>query len=98
MSILKVDEWKGVQNWYIADVKTWTGWRGMAKVLGCDSLGQFIGCLRNKYHAQIDSYNPNNDLLLFSFVEYKNAHQLKLDVNRIARKQNFQVEKWQTSF
>ena len=39
-------------------------------------------------------YISEKDLLLFSFPKYKDAHQLKLDVNRIARKQNIQVEKW----
>ena len=93
--LLKVDEWDSVSGrWYVADVKTWTGWRTMARTFGISDVEQFIELLKEKYNAEIMSYNPNNDLLLFSFNKYKNAHQLKLDVNRIARKQNIQVEKW----
>jgi len=96
--VLKVDEWQGAINWYIADVKTWTGWRAMAKVLGTESLEDFISLLEKKYKADRIRYFEDKDFLMFDFKDYKNAHQLKLDVNRIARRQNFQVEKWQRSF
>lgn len=93
--ILKVDEWDGAGGrWYVSDVKTWTGWRAMARTFGISDVEQFIELLEGKYNAKIIDYNPNNDLLIFSFNKYKDAHQLKLDVNRIARKQNIQVEKW----
>ena len=98
MELLKVDEWEGAGGWYVADVKTWTGWQGMAKVFGINTIDQFIELLTGKYNAEAAVYNPHNDLLLFRFKKYKDAHQLKLDVNRIARKQNIQVEKWQRSF
>lgn len=92
--VLKVDEWQGGRDWYVADVKTWTGWHAMARTFGISSVEQFIELLRGKYNAEIMGYNSEKDLLLFSFPKYKDAHQLKLDVNRIARKQNIQVEKW----
>ena len=92
--ILKVDEWQGGCDWYVADVKTWTGWHAMARTFGISSVEQFIELLRGKYNAEIMGYISEKDLLLFSFPKYKDAHQLKLDVNRIARKQNIQVEKW----
>ena len=92
--VLKVDEWQGGCDWYVADVKTWTGWHAMARTFGISDVEQFIELLRGKYNAEFVHYNRRNDLLLFSFREYKDAHQLKLDVNRIARKQNIQVEKW----
>ena len=98
MQLLKVDEWEGAREWYVADVKTWTGWRGMAKVLGANSLERFIEILKGKYNAEFIKYNSEKDFLMFSFRNYKNAHQLKLDVNRIAKKQNFTVEKWQREF
>ena len=92
--ILKVDEWQGGCDWYVADVKTFTGWRAMARTFGITDVEQFKELLKGKYNAEFVHYNRRNDLLLFSFKEYKDAHQLKLDVNRIARKQNIQVEKW----
>lgn len=98
--LLKVEEWESVHNWYVADVKTWTGWHGIAKVLGAKDIEEFIEILKGKYKVDYCRYNPSNDLLIFYFYSnnYKNAHQLKLDVNRIARKQNIQVEKWQKDF
>ena len=96
--ILKVDEWEDHSGWRVADVKTWTGWQGMAKVFGTQDLKTFVEILTGKYNARIHSYSHLTDLLNFSFEKYKDAHQLKLDINRIARKQNIQVEKWQRSF
>ena len=95
MTVLKVDEWQSADgSWRIADTKTWTGWQGMARVFGINTIEQFIELLTGKYNAEIEDYFPRTDLLLFKFEKYKDAHQLKLDVNRIARKQNVQVEKW----
>ena len=96
--VLKVDEWQGAASWYVADVKTWTGWQAMAKVLGSHSLENFIHLLETKYKIEHIKYVEDKDLLIFSSPNYKDIHQLKLDVNRIAKKQNFQVEKWQKEF
>ena len=97
MQLLKVDEWQSATGkWYIADVKTWTGWAAMAEVLDQKTLEDFKSFLVTKYKATIDKfteYTNGSSLLIFSFDNYKNAHQLKLDVNRIARKKNFLVEK-----
>ena len=96
MQLLKVDEWQSPSGeWYVSDVKTWTNWRAMAEVLDKD-FEDFVQLLTSKYKATIlgfIEYKDKDSLLLFSFQEYKNAHQLKLDVNRIARKKNFLVEK-----
>lgn len=92
--LLKVEEWESAHRWHVADVKTFTGWRAMARTFGITDVEQFKELLKGKYNAEFVHYNRRNDLLLFSFREYKDAHQLKLDVNRIARKQNIQVEKW----
>ena len=96
MQLLKVDEWQSPSGeWYVSDVKTWTNWRAMAEVLDKDFEG-FVQLLTSKYKATIlgfIEYNDKDSLLLFSFQDYRNAHQLKLDVNRIARKKNFLVEK-----
>jgi len=95
IQILKVDEWESnPHRWYVADVKTFTGWRAIARTFGITELKQFKEMLVGKYHATIESYNPFTDFLLFTFDNYANAHKFKLDVNRIARKQNIQVEKW----
>ena len=95
-TILKVDEWKGGSTlWYVADVHTWTGWREIADVFGIDDLENFKNYLVKKYDAIIDGYYPNRDFLMFHWTNnnYKKAHQFKLDVNRIARKKNYLVER-----
>ena len=98
--ILKVDEWKGASDfWYVADVHTWTGWRECADVLGAETLEDYIAILKNKYKAivygtiGVKDNEPANVLFNWSFEDYKNAHQFKLDVNRIARKKNYMVER-----
>lgn len=98
--ILKVDEWKGASGyWYVADVHTWTGWRECADVLGAETLEDYIAILENKYKAivygtiGVKDNEPANVLFSWSFEDYKNAHQFKLDVNRIARKKNYMVER-----
>ena len=95
MTLLKVDEWKGgSRNWYVADVHTWTNWRACAEVL-CDEaiIDEFIHFIESKYHAIIDLYDSDKDFLMFHWSndDYKNAHQFRLDVNRIARKKNYLV-------
>ena len=97
--ILKVDEWKGGSgNWYVADVHTWTGWRECADVLGAESLEEYIDILEKKYKATvygtigIKDSKPANVMFSWAQNEYKNAHQFKLDVNRIARKKKYMVE------
>lgn len=96
MQLLRVDEWQSpTKQWYVADIKTWTGWRAIAEVFDTDLEG-LKQLLVNKYGATIDrfvEYADKESLLIFAFDEYKGAHQLKLDINRIARKKNFMVEK-----
>lgn len=97
-TVLKVDEWKGASGfWYVADVHTWTGWRECADVLGAESLEDYKNILKNKYKATIhcDLYRNGevfNVMFNWPQAEYKNAHQFKLDVNRIARKKGYMVE------
>lgn len=97
MQLLKFDEWQsGSGNWYVADVHTWTGWRAAAKVFNVEEeVNHFIDFLIKKYNPIIRSYDEEKDFLYFYWpsTDYKNAHQFKLDVNRIARKKNFLVEK-----
>lgn len=94
--LLRVDEWQSpTKDWYVADIKTWTNWRAMAEVLDTDLEG-FKQLLVDKYGATIGrfiEYGDKDSLLIFSFAKYKGAHQLKLDINRIARKKQFMVEK-----
>lgn len=97
--ILKVDEWQGASKyWYVADVHTWTGWRECADVLGAESLEEYMDILKNKYHAEIfgtlglENGEPVNIMFSWPSTDYKNAHQFKLDVNRIARKKKYMVE------
>lgn len=96
--ILKVDEWKGASGfWYVADVHTWTGWRECADVLGAESLEDYMNILKNKYKATVygtiglKDYEPANVMFNWPESDYKNAHQFKLDVNRIARKKGYMV-------
>ena len=96
--ILKVDEWKGASDyWYVADVHTWTGWRECADVLGADTLEDYIHLLETKYKATVygtigvRDEGPANVMFNWPQSEYKNAHQFKLDINRIARKKNYLV-------
>lgn len=98
--LLKVDEWQsGSGRWYVADVHTWTGWRECADVLGAETLEDYIELLKVKYNATIygtigvRDEEPANVLFNWSKDDYKNAHQFKLDVNRIARKRNYLVER-----
>ena len=97
-TILKVDEWQGgSRNWYVADVHTWTGWKECADVLGAGSLEEYIEILEKKYKATVHGTigvkdnEPANVMFSWALNEYKNAHQFKLDVNRIARKKKYEV-------
>lgn len=98
-TILKVDEWQSAsKRWYVADVHTWTGWRECADVLGAESLEAYIDLLKTKYKATIHGIigvkdnEPANVMFNWAPTEYANAHQFKLDVNRIARKKGYMVE------
>lgn len=96
--VLKVDEWKGASGfWYVADVHTWTGWRECADILDAETLDDYIDILKTKYKATVHGTigvvgeEPANVLLNWAYKDYKNAHQFKLDVNRIARKKKYMV-------
>ena len=92
--ILKVDEWQSAsKHWFVADVHTWTGWREMADVLDAETQEDFINLIRNKYNAIIEIVRPEFISFWWSASNYKDAHQFKLDVNRIARKKNYMVER-----
>jgi len=98
--VLKVDEWQSPSGrWYVADVHTWTGWRECANILGAETLVDYIDILYNKYNATISgtigvkNEEPANVLFSWPAEEYRYAHQFKLDVNRIARKKNYMVER-----
>lgn len=92
--ILKVDEWQSASKyWLVADVHTWTGWREMADVLGAETQEDFIDLICNRYNAIIEIVHSDFILFWWSESNYKNAHQFKLDVNRIARKKNYMVER-----
>ena len=97
-TVLKVDEWQSASKyWYVADVHTWTGWRECADVLGADTLEDYIDSLEIKYKATVHGTigvrgeEPANVLFNWPSTDYKNAHQFKLDVNRIARKKNYLI-------
>lgn len=97
-TILKVDEWQSAsKRWYVADVHTWTGWRECADVLGAESLEAYIDLLITKYQAtihgtiEVRNEEPANVMFSWSRDKYDNAHQFKLDVNRIARNKGYMV-------
>ena len=98
MGVLKVDVCQSAsKRGYVADVHTWTGWRECADVLGAGSLEEYIDILEKKYKATIygtigvKDNEPANVMFSWAPNEYKNAHQFKLDVNRIARKKKYEV-------
>ena len=96
MQLLKFDEWQsGSGSWYVADVHTWTGWRAAAKVFNVEDVDSFITYLTINYDATVEYYDEAKDFLYFYWNKdnYKKAHKFKLDVNRIARKKDLQVEK-----
>ena len=97
--ILKLTEWQDpTKYWHVADVHTWTGWRECADVLGAESFEDYLNILIVRYKAnvrKIVEYDDKQTLIIFNWApeNYKNAHQFKLDVNRIARKKNYLVER-----
>ena len=97
--ILKVDEWQSpTGHWYVADVHTWTSWMESADILGVDNIDDYIDILTNKYQAtiiDICEYEDKPTLIIFKWdkTQYRFAHQYKLDINRIARKKNYLVER-----
>ena len=96
--LLKLEEWQSASgNWYVADVHTFTDWRAIADVFGVnsDEPWDLIPFLEQKYNAVVVKYNEEKDYLLFYWLkdDYKDAHQFKLDVNRVARKKNYLVER-----
>lgn len=98
MAVLKVEEWKGASGlWYVADTHTWTGWRACAEILDVDTYEDYIEVLQTKYHANVrgglgwDGREYKNVMFSWPNSGYKNAHQFKLDINRIARKKNYLV-------
>ncbi len=98
MAILKVDEWQDpTHKWHVADVHTWATWRHIADVLDLKTIEDYVHCLTNKYNAtnvKVIKYDEENSLVLANWAHdaYKHAHQFKLDVNRIARKKQYEVK------
>ena len=99
-TVLKVDEWKSASGcWYVADVHTWTGWRQCADIFDVYTVEDYIELLQTKYNAivfgviGVKDEEPANVLFSWPSTDYKHAHQFKLDVNRIARKKNYLVER-----
>lgn len=93
----KASEWKSASDrWYVADTSNLgndsAAWWIPARIFDL-SLEDYILMLKDKYHATIDGWYPESNngksLLVFSFKEYKDAHQYLLDVNRIARNKNW---------
>ena len=96
--VLVVEEWKGgSRRWYVADTHTWTNWRACADIFDVDTIEDYIDILENKYHAVIHKILKDADEeplnVIFSWPQdnYRDAHQFKLDVNRIARKKSYLV-------
>lgn len=95
----KTTEWESpTGKWYVADTSDLAhdsaAWWIPARILGI-SLEEFVNLLINEYHATIDGWYPNSNkgksLLLFSWKEYKYAHQYLLMINRVARNKNWTI-------
>ena len=95
--LLKVDEWQSpTGHWYVADVHTWASWKNIAELFDATSIEEYTSILKDRYQAEvvdICKYIDKPDLVIFKWPkkDYRFAHQFKLDVNRIARKKNYQL-------
>jgi hypothetical protein len=91
--LLKYQEWAGSSGqWYCNDVTDLTGlsakWWAPARILNI-SLTDFVLLLKKEYHANIVKYNPETDVLIYSWDEQQDAHKFVLFINRMARQANF---------
>lgn len=93
--LLKVSEWKGICSWYVADVHSHCGWRGIANMMNMD-CEQFKNWIKKDYHASVAETEGKPDSFIYYWDEknYQLAHKFLLDVNRTARHKDFQVERW----
>lgn len=94
--LLKVSEWRGICSWYVADVHSHCGWKGIAQMMNMNGE-QFKNWLKKEYHACITESDKKPDSFIYYWdpKDYLMAHKFLLDVNRTARKKNWQVEKWE---
>ena len=97
--LFKCSEWESASGkWYVADTSDLANdsaaWWIPARMLNL-SLVDYINMLIKKYHAIIDGWYPESNkgksLLIFSFDNYKDAHQYLLDMNRISRQKNWTI-------
>lgn len=95
--LYKATEWIIGTKWYVADTSDLANdsaaWWIPARILGL-SLEDYILILINEYHAEIKWFPDSNNgksLLVFSFVNYSDAHKYLLYINRIARNKNWSI-------
>lgn len=93
MHVYKASEWQTASGrWHVADTQDLAHnsavWWIPPQIFGL-TYEDYIQMLVQKYHAAHFSYN--NNVLLFAWDSYKDAHQYLLDINRIARQKNFKI-------
>ena len=91
--LYKVSEWQGTSGkWYCNDVADLAGpsakWYTPARMLGI-SLCDYVLLLKNEFKVSSMKYNPDTDVLIFSWDKQADCHKYVLWINKMARKANF---------
>lgn len=94
--LFEVSEWQSAASglYYCSNVKDMAhgsgNWWLLARVLDM-SPADFIQHLIDEYKPEVISYNVEKNFLYFGWTTQSNCHRFKLNINRIARKKNFQI-------
>lgn len=93
--LYKVTEWEDpLGKWWSNNVQELATisakWWVPARMLNM-SLTDYILMLKNEYNANIISYHPDSDVLIFNWTNYADCHKYTLFINAKARKLNYIV-------
>lgn len=95
MKLYKASEWKSATGkWYVSNTENLANNSGVWWIppyIFNISFEKYIYMLKNKYNANIVSYNIEKNVLIFNWDNYSDAHKYLLDVNRIARQKQFKI-------
>lgn len=94
MAVWKAIEWESCGIWHCNDVSNLVGgssnWIHQARIWQL-SPAEFIKMLVTKYNPDFISYSLDKNLLFFSFKSQVSMRRYKNDINRQARKVNYQI-------
>ena len=94
--LYKVSEWRSTASglYYCSNIdnmKNGSGsWWLLARVMQM-SPADFIQHLIKEYKPDKIKYNPETNFLYFAWTSPENCHKFKLNINKQARKINFQI-------